>query len=63
MNNYKVAPFRKWSKGYTGQQKVALRQNMKFSLDDLNLVSLPCYTHSSFFLGETKGAKVDRLRA
>lgn len=36
MNSYKLGPFRKYSKGYTGQQKIALRQNMKFNLDDLN---------------------------
>lgn len=35
VNNYKIAPFRKYSKGYTGQQKVALRALMKFSLEDL----------------------------
>jgi hypothetical protein len=35
---YKVAPFRKYSKGYTGQMKVALRQNLKFNLDDLHIV-------------------------
>lgn len=38
MNNYKLAPFRKHSRGYTGQNKVALRQNMKFSMEDLALV-------------------------
>jgi len=35
INNYKVAPFRKYSRGYTGQNRVALRSNLKFNLDDL----------------------------
>lgn len=35
ITSYKIAPFRKWSRGYTGQQRVALRHNMKFSLDEL----------------------------
>ena len=39
MNSYKLAPFRKYSRGYTGQQKIALRSGMKFNMDDLNLVS------------------------
>lgn len=47
MNNYKLAPFRKYSRGYTGQQKIALRNNMKFSLDDLALVSI---THLCYIL-------------
>jgi hypothetical protein len=35
IGNYKLAPFRKFSRGYSGQTRVALRQNMKFSLEEL----------------------------
>lgn len=34
MNSYKVAPFRKYSRGYTGQNKIALRK-LTFNLEDL----------------------------
>jgi hypothetical protein len=37
MNSYKVAPFRKHSRGYTGQNKVALRK-LHFNLEDLHKV-------------------------
>ena len=39
INSFKVSPFRKFSRGYTGQNKVALRK-MAFSMDELQVVSL-----------------------
>jgi hypothetical protein len=39
MNSQKVAPFRKFSRGYTGQNKVALRGKQQFSLEELAAVS------------------------
>ncbi|CDW78729.1 UNKNOWN [Stylonychia lemnae] len=36
VTSYKIAPFRKNSRGYTGQNKIALRQNHVFKLDDVH---------------------------
>jgi hypothetical protein len=56
-NSYKIAPFRKFSRGYTGQTRVALRQNMKFTLDELALVTI---WYFDSILGKRKSREADR---
>jgi len=44
MKSYKVAPFRKFSEGYTGQTKVAMRNKRKFKVKDVQMVRLHALT-------------------
>lgn len=62
--SYKIAPFRRWSKGYTGQVKTPLRAQMSFKVEEVerlrervdNLIQndfrgLPAYELTQFIRG------------